>query len=708
MSKAKSLPKVKQEQQQRSDAPAEESPHLFIEEEYQDFLDSSAMSSGRFSFLSNPAGTGDYPDKESLWEHIDKVSPDLVAALLSAELRKDAPTFAKPMLEMTVPNSSVTFPLRSDDDYRKRVQRKGLPHSRVVGNPKMKHVVKQLVKEGMMFKSNAELLRQFLALGTEEERRREGFYNAGVFTVDKTSFHPVTQLPLRRIITDGREANARLQNLAPMELFTLELLQDTVARNFNSVDSCMYHSNFVHMISADLRHWFHQIPMPWKLSKHYSVQLDKYDVTTSTLFFPITWPMGASPAPGIGQAATWSLLLAELDDWTSPAALAERDALGIVWDKKKNFDLLLTWLPLEGGGGIFVLIDNIFIITRNPVYADRWCQRLKDVAKKYNAQLKRENENDPNDEGVYHKTVPVGSADTTHMDFSGIEFSAAGRRPKRPLDPEKDATVREIVEATGEWTTTYRKLASIVSQCLWMYRVRGIKMCDEQMSPYVAVCGKCYPPSNDGWDLRTTLTGDVLSNLKEMVKFGRSVNFTPYKGWASRRARTLLYLATDAHYKKETGEAGWGYVWQDDFPRARVHSNRSAGVLPGSQIALEELRAVVWALKEIRAVRGALPDVVMLAIDSNHVRGMIKKGFARTEEGRSLLRDLDAVLGDSRLYMLYVESKKNPADAPSRQLPLVFKLWSELREKMSDHKRLVLDYFTQTRGGHIGERRDRE
>jgi hypothetical protein len=66
--------------------------------------------------------------------------------------------------------------------------------------------------------------------------------------------------------------------------------------------------------------------------------------------------MGSSPSAGIGQAITWSLLLAGIE-----GDLDARRSLGIDWPEDKlEFDVYLPWLPLKCGGGVFVLIDNIF------------------------------------------------------------------------------------------------------------------------------------------------------------------------------------------------------------------------------------------------------------------------------------------------------------------------------------------------------------
>jgi hypothetical protein len=130
-----------------------------------------------------------------------------------------------------------------------------------------------------------------------------------------------------------------------------------------------------------------------------------------------------------------------------------------------------------------------------------------------------------------------------------------------------------------------------------------------------------------------------------------------------------------------------------------------------TQIALEELRAVVLAIQDMKSRLGSLPDVIILAIDSMHAKSMIVRGAARSDAGRSLLRELYAELGSCRLSLSYIPSKDNPADELSRDKPLDSTKWRLCLEKLVKIAPLALANFHR-RGFQIiqmeGLRRERD
>jgi hypothetical protein len=157
-------------------------------------------------------------------------------------------------------------------------------------------------------------------------------FHANIFTVDKSEKCTEEKVPdcpyaaiehyLQRIVVDGRIANAHLQNPAFMEIFTLEVLFDFFARCKAKIEqkltgNAKKTNHCILALSADLRHWFHQIPMPEKYRSAYALDLGYQE--------------------------------------------GRRRSLGIDWPEDKlEFDVYLPWLPLKCGGGVFVLIDNIF------------------------------------------------------------------------------------------------------------------------------------------------------------------------------------------------------------------------------------------------------------------------------------------------------------------------------------------------------------
>lgn len=575
----------------------------------------------------------------------------------------------------------------------------------------------RIYRAGVLLRQNNLAAFEALDLSREDREKARNSFHAGFFCVDKSSECTCSDIKclhyLQRIIVDARMANAFLENPAQMEIFTLEALFDCFAtcheqceRNrrlyeeYKTVSPsaiskikafraaqllkdpsfvppryiCPPHMFPIHTVSADLRHFYHQIPLPYELRHQMAIDLGKQD-GKHRIVFPTTWPMGASPAAGIAQAITWSLLLAELESDTSL-----RHSLGLRWDGA--LDYVFPWLPLyhptssEHCGGIFVLIDNIFVVTTDSTLAAKWRDRVKNSAAKYNAQLK-------GDLVSLQQLSPAGGT----VEFTGINFSYSGRSVKSPVDPDAQL---EVPSSTF-WSGSFRALASILGQCLWHFRVRGTKL--YSLSAYRQLSRISYPTPSQSWDSLTTISGDDFSKLRWLYDTCRTTTkLTSYT--RLRQCHSYALLATDASYSEASGaRLGFAYeVTCSDGSNLPLVRFSSPPIHRRSQIALEELLAVVEALEHMRGNLGDnMPDLVMLAIDSTHVKGIISNSLARTPTACAYLDRLYKALGTSRLYLTYVKSELNPADSLTRDLPWIPSLWNDVKTNLSN----LLDIATQ-------------
>lgn len=639
---------------------------------------------------------------------LDDIPPEIIANANTKELFRDAPPCFKQMISMTMElgeNSEADGFIKQHENGLplREVPRtfRGFPRERL--DSLIKEAFEILMnKNSYLFTTDEQLDKKWLrnkcnplsnnATGCIEE----ACFHANIFPVDKTTFPEDGDhsIPLQRTIFDSRLANTFLQNPAPMELFTIEMLERVMSSNFQQ------HNKKVYTISADIRHFYHQLPLAKRYRKHYAINLGK-----GRILYPRAWPMGAAPAAGIGQAVTWSMLLAGLDKDCD-----KRRALGI--DDSLRFDSIFPWLPLRGGGAIFVLIDNIFIVTTDPKTYGAWCRRIPEMAKKYSITLKQQKENvndrcedktlstvifpsimeghNNNNNQAAINIIPTGSL--KEAEFSGILFSRFGMRPKDVVDEDIQF---ENDEYFGRWKGTFRKLSGLIGQCLWVKRAQGTTMI--QMPEFTTICPFIYPTSNQHWDdeiyfdmgsENAEIDTCVLNNLRKLYVDCRGADFgnnkleftiSPYKTF--REFGEIVRLATDASYSNEIAQHGWVWRW-NDVPRSinnlvvRNHSK-----VGKSQIAIEELRAVVFAVEEILATAKSQHrkvDTFLLAIDSNHAKGMIIKGVAKTKQARELLIWLNEILDGRNIVFTYVQSKQNPADAPSRNELFNPELWLNL------------------------------
>ena len=102
-------------------------------------------------------------------------------------------------------------------------------------------------------------------------------------------------------------------------------------------------------------------------------------------------------------------------------------------------------------------------------------------------------------------------------------------------------------------------------------------------------------------------------------------------------------------------------------------------------IALAELKAVVVSVRKlIDLYPQHQPDMYMIAIDSMAAKGMISRGCSRVPRARELLRELFDMIGTRKIFIMYIESEKNPADAPSRDEPWSKIFTQEQQQKWKD------------------------
>ena len=274
---------------------------------------------------------------------------------------------------------------------------------------------------------------------------------AGAFTVPKSGVDPVDGRPLLRFIIDARLANAVFKTCGLMLVFQVEALLAATAR-LSSTHETWY------AISADLRHWFHQIPIPKHWQDYFLMWHGK------RAWAPVTLPMGFNSAPAIAQAALWAIILRGLhcNDTSNTYVQVLRNKLGVA-----QFDdsIYPHWVPLDCGGGIFVLIGNVLICTHRQDRIEAWAKRLRAASKQrsaggFNVEFKCEHGKDP----IIISTLARSPSES--VKFCGIEFKHSHCRPiNRP----------EVPRLLNQdcWTGTYRELASLIGKTIWCHRVTG-------------------------------------------------------------------------------------------------------------------------------------------------------------------------------------------------------------------------------------------
>ena len=452
---------------------------------------------------------------------------------------------------------------------------------------------------------------------------------AGAFLVEKKN-------KKLRVITDARPANAWMLPVM-FVLFSLETLMHVIATLGAGRQEKWY------VVSADLRHWFHQIHLPLRLRPWFIFML-----VGGLLLCPVAVPMGWILAPFIAQSLTWTILLSsnERGAWTK--ALGGGAILGVDSELRDEDIRALgdrppAWLPLRGGGGIFVIIDNVLVVTKDPQIAEYWERRINACMGRFGAKLKE----------ISRQTLEPGSQ--MEFEFLGVIWQHNRRRVKLE---EGERLPGHLVK--GVWTGTHRELAEALGKLLWFHRVNESPWRGASMQQLRQLYTRATPPAGATWDTGLALTAE------------ESASFAAH--WVQRasnewRDATVLAVEGDVVHAavdaaSDTRLVG-GVIYGDNGRVARVVQDTHMHTQ--KEIAVAELMAIVWMVKMLkRDYPGAA--LFVLATDSLTAKSWVEKGCATTGDGNELLDALFAELGAKRIFLTHINTKVNVADAPSRNI----------------------------------------
>jgi len=371
-----------------------------------------------------------------------------------------------------------------------------------------------------------------------------------------------------------------------------------------------------------------------------------------------TLPMGWYLSPSFAQTMTWSFLLGKAD---------KSETLPYV--DLSEVDAMPQWIPFTSGlGGIFVLQDNIFVVTDKEEIAVAWRDRMirrasSDPKKGFNLEFKEKNNSKLPE-------IEVISGDSATV-FDGVEFgygwwSTTSKQQQRDLFEEK----REV-----DWKFTHREIAGMLGEILWSHRVRRIK------SLYnvglMKIFGINTPTSVDKWDEENTriskqqllLLRDLLNEAREHIKVPALAPWYPdpkqtysYAADASMEEKAEFSSLAPAQVAicARLGDRKW--KWKNKMEDY-------------SYIGEAELEGIIWCVRNAVQVSNGKATSVLVATDSLCAKGWVERMYSDRPKAQELLKELDEYLtgrhpsmqGQAlRISCIYVRTDHNIADVPSR------------------------------------------
>ena len=418
--------------------------------------------------------------------------------------------------------------------------------------------------------------------------------------------------------------------------------------------------------------------------------------------FPRSLPMGWIAAPFLAQSCSWGIVLTQPEGESWDGADLDIDYLDAMKEQKSP----LPWLPLKSGGGIFVFLDNILVVTDKKEVAEWWENKIIRDCRDLHAWLKSE---DPK----YDPTAPV--ADQKEMlkdcfvtlsrddlrnsqskqealpsfDFLGVRWTFNGRSVILKNDEDKKSMPG--VDEYGVWKGKRREMAAILGRILWYRRVHGITYFDKSSCVETRAILTMYrnlsPPVTDDHELNKKAWDDYIirddvetiaglskaweQRAKETVSYA-----VPYR--PAVRPSEIIFAVTDACtcddiHKMPLAGGFWyrpGEKLRHIPTATNVEMNKVLDTFTG-EIALGEMKAIILTVKE--ALQKANAKLIVLATDNMSCKYWIEKGHAKKEEMQAMLDELHTMLNEKncRLYVTYVHTDDNIADELSRNRQVV-------------------------------------
>jgi hypothetical protein len=552
--------------------------------------------------------------------------------------------------------------------------------------------------------------------------RRDIIERAGAFLVAKSNGR-------HRTICDARPANARIDTsrLPSYSIPTIEVIRQVVA-NVASAGDPFY------IVSTDWRNAFFQVPLAERL-KGYCVH---YLSAFSQFVWATTLPMGLTISPFIMSALSWATIL--YDFGRNPVPGLDTSDLPHSGDPDDpSWQVFPQWFPLACGGGIFVIIDNIFVITRNKATAEALLDRIVRNAHDWRLAFKLEACSATKYQGYHELSVEekirLVRAECFHemvpgVAHKGVVFCGVRWFPTYyhvEVNTERDGGFDPRRFMTADtWRSSRRELMAFGGRLGWHRRVTCSYSVSDPLGAFVHGIHRRAVPADasDGaaWKEIIEIRDSEFVSLAQQAWHERQTSAQRPVAYRPQQATFgfKLQCATDA-------SSSFGLIAAvvlSAVGNYRSHEVRRYAEMPlaeGSAISHRELQGIILGVQACKArarEEGKKLDLITLACDNQNAIAWATslRHYGEVVPGllQQLLDELSADGHTTRLYVVFVGTNANVADPYSRgetQPPSSF-AEGECRLSLSQvvlwHGQACAEGMWRVSGGMIGRRRERE
>jgi hypothetical protein len=641
--------------------------------------------------------------KEQFEKYIDAIDPRLVASVLIDTLHRNAPECALSSLDFMLDSGNGALrPLSM-----KTRENQNLYDGGTRGTAHEPEASVQKVIEEYLLK-HVGLFEDF------DTSKKEVQAYAGAFFVRKEKELEQWQKDCLRVIVDARPANT----LTPSESFQMSPLDDLlhVLQNLSEYE-------IWYAVYFDWRHEFHQIPIAEYLKPYCVIHIGN-----GRYVAPRAAPMGMKSSPKAGHGLTWALLLAKSDSGPDrPDISAESDISEELLHKLLHVDTETpSWVPFKKGGGISAIIDGGLAVSPSKDVILWWQNRIVTQTRRFHVTAKLQgsqgDEIAPMVELRRYEGLPTSA--TPSVEYSGIKFahhhrcrkgtsapitvavqehaavggggaaatSKSSNRQTEPLPPGVSVNEAEM------YSVTHRDLSAALGKINWDFRIAQTSR--QAAQPLRKLYQYVTPETQREWDDVITLDRRTIGPL--LVHWKKHLENAWIPSVVVAPVTTFAYGAADAagasdnQFERPRYRAAVYIPDIDQLPQIDdLLFDKEASSL--HHIALDEAGSTLLTVR-LLIRNNSQARCLIIVIDSLTAKAWIEQGYAECPFAFEIVQKIHAALQDRRLYLVYVPSRDNLADTPTRDAQTLGETRRRWTHVPSDRRRLDATILALRRG----------
>jgi hypothetical protein len=464
-------------------------------------------------------------------------------------------------------------------------------------------------------------------------------FNNGYFAVGKSDDDNKCPISARAIF-NGKRLSKLQRAPAPVNLPAVADILRQVALNLDGEP--------VDVFTADIRHFFHQIPVGVSISEYLGFVL--HDIAYCWLCLPMGWAW----SPHVAQCIAW---------------------MAILRNNQENLchegDLPQTpqFMRLRDGGIVCIYYDNLFVAGPQCGCAERVFNNFVKNCIHFNIKLK------------YSRTFrPADFRKNVFPSFLGVELRIrrfnnrfrltwrqdAARLTLRWIPEMDEEDARLMVGPTELWSR--REIARIVGRTIWRHSLTMRPLFDIQ--DLIDIIVRMY--NDEGhidWD-----KGDFTLSSDEIVSMTRAQLFIRTNTW-HELAEQISASAPVVLCASDASDSGLGGIQfgatgflQREFADEWTHAARGWHIYVKEVLAA--IRTIKWVLAEREIGTGI---VIYIGIDNSAAAAALRCYYSRNRVVASALRNLYQLTSQQRIGIVPVglKSADNAADPASRGRPIL-------------------------------------